>query len=120
MESVKDTITYDMLVVQPEESMPVLTKRELVKSTYDSQIGIRERTGKNDGTEVEMYLKYVGLGKGYAWCAAFTSWVYGQADVINPKSAWSPAMFPSGNIIYQHNLKNKQATPQTGDTFGIW
>lgn len=120
MVSVEDTVTYDTLIVEPETVMPVLSKRERVKSIYDIQVGVRELSGKNDGAEVEKYLKYVGLGKGYAWCAAFTCWVYGQAEVINPKSAWSPAMFPVGNVIYQHNLKLKQGVPQTGDTFGIW
>ncbi|MFD2961626.1 MULTISPECIES: hypothetical protein [Olivibacter] len=120
LESVEDTIKFDTLTVEPEIAIPVITKRELVKSIYDSQVGVRELSGKNDGIEVEKYLKYVGLGRGYAWCAAFTCWVYGQAEVINPRSAWSPSMFPDGNVVYQKNLKNKQAIPQTGDTFGIW
>ena len=42
-----------------------------IAETYTSQIGVREATGRNDGKQVELYLKSVGLGKGYAWCAAF-------------------------------------------------
>lgn len=97
-----------------------LTKREEVKKIYDSQIGVREKTGTNDGIEVEKYLKHVGLGKGYAWCAAFVSWGYSEANVVNPKSAWSPAMLPASKVIYQSNHKDKKATPGVGDTFGIW
>lgn len=96
------------------------TKRDEVKKIYDSQLHVREMTGKNDGLEVEKYLKHVGLEKGYAWCAAFVSWVYSEATIANPKSAWSPSMLPASKIIYQRNDKKKQLNPQTGDTFGIW
>ncbi|MCX7909859.1 MAG: hypothetical protein N2560_10160 [Ignavibacteria bacterium] len=34
------------------------------------QVGVRERTNKNDGTEVEKYLRSVGLSKGNAYCVA--------------------------------------------------
>ena len=44
-----------------------------------SQLYVREKTGKNDGEEVEKYLKSVGLGKGYAWCVAFLYWCFEQA-----------------------------------------
>jgi len=99
---------------------PAGVSRSIVKSIFDKQIGVRERTGNNDGKEVERYLQHVGLTKGYAWCAAFVCWVYSQAGITNPKSAWCPAMFPKKNIIYQRNDKNRQGTPQCADTFGIW
>ncbi|MBB2149176.1 CHAP domain-containing protein [Pedobacter sp. LMG 31462] len=86
---------------------------------YESQIGVRELTGKNDGKSVEAYLKYVGLGKGYAWCAAFTCWTLNQASIKNPKSAWSPDMFPSANVIYSKTDK-ENITPEQGDVFGIY
>jgi hypothetical protein len=47
---------------------------------------------------VETYLRYVGLKKGHAWCAAFLSWVYGQAGYTLPKSAWSPQLFPATRL----------------------
>lgn len=54
----------------------------------DSQLFVRELTGKNDGVEVEKYLKSVGLGKGYAWCMAFVYWGFQtgskELGVINP------------------------------------
>ncbi|MCU0383758.1 MAG: hypothetical protein MUF68_06795, partial [Cyclobacteriaceae bacterium] len=40
-----------------------------IKESYDSQLGVREATGKNDGKAVEMYLATVNLTKGYPWCA---------------------------------------------------
>lgn len=113
---------------------------EKVKGVYDSQLGLRER-GSNSGSDVEKYLQYVGLTKGQPWCAAFVCWVYGQAEVENPKSGWSPALFPAARVIWNRaeSLKLKaeslvpasyspsqatgnpqQVTPNTGDIFGIY
>lgn len=119
---------------------------EKVKGVYDSQLGLRER-GSNSGPDVEKYLQYVGLAQGQPWCAAFVCWVYGQAEVENPKSGWSPSLFPAGKVIWQREsgTRNKesghpqggleyyqahpirrttgnpqQATPGTGDVFGIY
>ncbi len=48
-------------------------------SILQSQIGIREKTGHNDGPEIKMYLKSVGLAEGYAWCAALQVWTFVKA-----------------------------------------
>lgn len=91
---------------------------ELVK-TYRSQIGVRETTGHNDGEAVESYLAYVGFNKGASWCAAFVSWCHGQVGVGNPRSAWSPSLFPPEKLIYSRGGINKrQSIP--GDVFGIY
>ena len=47
-------------------------------------VGVREKTGRNDGKEVEMFLKSVGLSKGYPYCAAFVSYCLTQANVKKP------------------------------------
>ena len=70
-----------------------LTTNELLKIAK-SQIGVREATGNNDGKQVEAYLAYTGNKKGEPWCASFVSWVFGQAGFNQPRSAWSPALFP--------------------------
>lgn len=64
-----------------------------------SQIGVREATGKNDGEQVEKYLKYTGNRKGEPWCASFVSWVFGQAGFKQPRTAWSPALFPYSRMV---------------------
>ncbi len=76
-----------------------------------SQVGVRESGGNNKGKEVALYLAYTNLKAGYPWCAAFVSWVYGQAGYGQPRIAWSPALFPA---------KRKTHQPQTGDVFGIY
>ncbi len=65
-----------------------------------SQLGVVE-VGNNEGIEVEQYLNYTGLSKGYAWCAALQSWSLGQCKIDNPKSAWSPALLPKSKIVYR-------------------
>lgn len=64
-----------------------------------SQIGIREARGNNDGQAVEKYLAYTGNQKGDPWCASFVSWVFGQAHLKQPRTAWSPALFPKARLI---------------------
>lgn len=80
--------------------------RRLVKAVYDSQIGIRE-TGMNGGPEVEKYLRYVSLPKGNPWCAAFVCWVLGKAGVSNPRTGWSPALFPDNKVIWVRGESGK-------------
>ena len=76
-----------------------------------SQLHIREATGKNDGLAVEAYLKYTGHQKGAPWCASFVSWVFGQVGFSEPRTAWSPALFP---------LNRKTKVPQIANVFGIY
>ncbi len=48
----------------------------------ESQLGVSELTGNNDGPEVDKYLKTIGLaGSGQAWCGAFVNWTLSQAGI---------------------------------------
>ncbi|MCF8451741.1 MAG: hypothetical protein K9G42_00985 [Pedobacter sp.] len=78
-----------------------------IKKIYDSQIGVRER-GINAGPHVEEYLHYVNLGRGQPWCAAFICWVFGQAEIENPRSAWSPDLFKGSKVIWDRAESRKQ------------
>ena len=85
--------------------------RELILAIAQSQIGVREATGKNDGAAVETFLTYTGNKKGDPWCASFVSWVYGKAGFSTPKNAWSPSLFPMARLV---------SDPQAADVFGIY
>lgn len=89
-------------------------ERSGVINTYTAEIGVREASGNNDGLEVERYLASTGLGKGYAWCAAFVNWVYQQNHIKGPASAaWSPSWFPDEKTLaVELGLR--------GDVFGIY
>lgn len=57
--------------------MDLLTK---VVGIARTQIGVMEDPpGSNRGYSVEVYLKAVGLGPGYSWCAAFLYWCFLKA-----------------------------------------
>ncbi|MES3016614.1 MAG: hypothetical protein V4721_02495 [Bacteroidota bacterium] len=79
---------------------------ERIRQIYTSQIGVREK-GTNSGPAVEQYLRYVGLPKGNPWCAAFVCWVFGQAGVSNPRSGWSPDLFPDSKTIWNNAESGK-------------
>src|SRR5690606_14901529 len=74
----------------------VADARQRLRSVYIAELGVREASGRNDGTRVEEYLRYCELGPGYAWCAAFVSWCFGKAGYPQPRNPWSPALFPAG------------------------
>jgi hypothetical protein len=94
--------------------------RERVQKTYTSQIGVRERTGHNDGAQVEAYLKYVGLKKGQPWCASFVCWCYGQSGVSNPRAGGCAYLLERGQLVYQSGKYKPGRYPQTADVFFIW
>ena len=76
-----------------------------------SEIGVREKTGKNDGARVEEYLHAVGLHRGDPWCAAWISWIHKQAGYPGPRTGWSPSLFPLNRLVKE---------PVPGDVFGVY
>ncbi len=80
-----------------------------------SQLYVREKTGQNDGPEVELYLASVGLGKGNPYCIAFQYWAEDQGahklKVSNP-------MYKTGHVLtfWNHTpAEYKFKDPQKGD-----
>lgn len=59
------------------------------RDSLQSQVGVREETGRNDGKKVECYLRSVGLPKGNPYCAAGQYWCFYTAarDLNMPESA---------------------------------
>lgn len=108
-----------IIVVKEPEPIIEPPKRKTLEEIYLSQVGVREKTGKNDGPEVEMYLKSVGLGKGYAWCAAFTHWCLTEAGYDAKKmTAWSPSAYNKNNIVSSKGTIYKE--PKPGDVFVLY
>ncbi|MGY4383020.1 hypothetical protein ACVWYN_000039 [Pedobacter sp. UYP24] len=96
----RSVVTGQKVVVEQKvatEPRVVAVKRLL--DIARAQLGVREKTGKNDGIAVESYLKYVGFTKGNPWCAAYVCWVFGQAGYPAPRTAWSPGLFPANRVI---------------------
>jgi hypothetical protein len=98
-----------------QQSNPV---RDGIRKTYTSKLGVRERSGRNDGVEVESYLSYVWLKPGQPWCAAFVSWTMGQNSIKRARSGGCVALMEQGRTIF---IKDKTAQiPQYGDVFFIY
>ncbi len=85
-----------------------------------SQVGIREATGKNDGPRIAEYLKVVGLGPGFAWCAAFVSWLHEKLGIDNPRSAWSPDWFKSHIVFSKFKSGFQDFIAKPAQVFGLW
>jgi hypothetical protein len=73
-----------------------------------SKLGTKEATGNNDGAFMNECLSLTGLdnqkqfettGKGYAWCAAFVSWVLYESGANAIKTAWAPSWFPESKLV---------------------
>ena len=78
----------------------------------------------------------MGLKKGDPWCAAFVCWVFSQAGVVNPRTGWSPGLFPASRVVWERDREVAvgsktvgsravgseavKSLPQRGDVFGIW
>ena len=103
-----------------QNTASLAAQRLLLQSVFTSEIGVREKNNRNDGCRVEEYLAYTANNKGDAWCAAFVCWALGRAGIANPRSAWSPELFPAGRIIWKNSWLSKKEQPQTGDVFGLW
>lgn len=104
-------------VYEPEVESLEDKKKKLVR-IYRSFIGVREKTGKNDGPEVERFLAHEGLGKGFAWCAAFASFCLDSAGFENTINAWSPTAHNRNALIY--NKGKFVGTPEPGHVFTIY
>jgi hypothetical protein len=84
-----------------------------------TQLGVQENPkGSNSGKEVNEYLKSVGLGKGFSWCAAFIYWCFNKAaldlKVPNP-------LIKTGGVLAHWNQADKKyrvtTSPEPGDIF---
>ncbi len=101
----------------PPQVERLLSDREKVLRVADAEVGVREKTGRNDG-EVDKYLRAVDLGGSRApYCAAFVYWV-GEEALADanpyPKTAWSPSMVVRGPKV------TSDFRPKGGETFGIY
>ena len=99
--------------------------RAKLVDTLTKQLHVRELTGRNDGVEVERYLKFVGFNKGAAWCAAYVSYnlfAVGIMKPVNPMSAWAPVFANERYVILKSIVDSHKSMVkiQPGDIFTVW
>lgn len=74
-----------------------LSEGQRIVAIAQKEVGVKELT-ENSSPRIDRYNAYVGLKK-VPWCASWVSWVFAQAGYTQPKTAWSPALFPVGRLI---------------------
>lgn len=104
---------------EPAHEQPKLaTPREDVLAVAKSALGWREKTGNNDGENIERILAACGLeGTRSPYCACFVVYCYQQAGVGAkiPRSAWSP------DLVANPTWKmGRGETPRMADVYGIY
>lgn len=104
----RSVLEHDKL--DPSRAGVARYRMEVVRTAV-KELGLREQSGRNDGAQVERFLKVVGLLKGEPWCAAFISWVFYETGFEKPRTGWSPALFPVSRLA-------RSALP--GNVIGIY
>lgn len=111
------------LVIENYPQLPKVTElRKELLEIAESQVGVRELTGNNDGPEIKEYLKSVGLKEGYPWCVAFVVWCHLQIsyDFPIPNTAWSPSLFTSNVVYHKFHKRISEWIPRGGEVGGIY
>ncbi len=111
----KDTVKK---IITVSTNTRPLDYRSAVQKVYVSYIGTREKSGRNDGPEVEIFLKSVGLGRGNPWCAAFVHFCLERGGVKNVITAWSPTSLNKNNLVWFN--KKALKTVLAGDVFSLY
>lgn len=116
-----DTLVVDSVIKKNETKIIVVVpEAKSLQSVYTKFIGVREKTGNNDGKEVEMFLQSVGLGKGYAWCAAFVKYCMLEAGIKSAEKINGMALSCENkkNMVFQKGKHLKDA--KAGDVFTLY
>lgn len=79
----------------------------------------RAELGKNDRVVISKYLAYTNLSYGHEWCAAFVSWCFGQIGYIEPRTPWSPSLFPKKQRIWERTRASPNKAILPGMVWGI-
>lgn len=80
-----------------------------------TQLGVKEKTGKNDGTPAERYMR----GDALAWCAGFVLWCLDKAGYRFWKNAAEFYPMRNAQTFEQETIKrgwwSKDRAPEPGD-----
>lgn len=95
-------ITWEILFIEPMNVDPSTTPfLQKVIRMATSQMGVMEQPmGSNRGTDVEKYLKSVGLKGGHPWCMAFVYWCF---DEICTSEGRQNPLVKTGGVLHQWN-----------------
>lgn len=110
-----DSVTASQnVVIAPKPIRPTLVE------IYNSQAGLTELTGNNDGAHIAAYHRAAGLNcpVGCPYCSSGVKWTFDSAGVATPIKAWSPSAHNKNNVVYQDGRFFKD--PRPGDVITIF
>jgi hypothetical protein len=91
-----DGETHSIYLFKNKYSYDKEKNRSAVINIARKEVGVRELT-ENSSERIDGYNATVGFKK-VAWCASFLSWCFKEAGLAQPRTAWSPALFPPGRL----------------------
>ena len=94
----------------PDRYLLTIAQQQIL-DIANSQLHVRETAKNTFGKEIKQYLNYAKLPEGNPYCAAFISWVYYKAGHTQPRTAWSPDLFP---------IEKRIKEPKAADVLGIY
>ena len=94
-------------------------RAKLVNTAY-KYVGVREKTGNNDGKDVEAILARVGLPPKNPWCAALQYCIHNDEGVKAPKSGYSPDWFKTNVVYNKKKMSLTKFKSQKGQVCGFY
>lgn len=87
---------------------------------YRKLVGVKEKTGNNDGEMVEKILATVGLGKGFPWCAAAVKYVLLRAKIFSAKRINGMALSCENKSAFVYTGRKWIMDMKSGDVFTLY
>lgn len=113
-------IQFPALGIQSQEefdSLPQADRIALAAAYFCDVVKVKE-VGSNRGFWVEKFLKAVGLGGGYAWCAAFVSFCLKEAGIETGPKKGRAAVRNWENWASREGRLQPMEKAQRGDLVG--
>lgn len=102
---------FSRILLHSQSRFVVSCNKYLLQASLDTafaQLGVREKTGRNDGSEIKKYLESVGLKEGNPYCAAGQYYCFYSASkaLLLPVSEIPILKTGSANMMYNESQKS--------------
>lgn len=88
-----------VLLTVASAQTPLSVDRLRLQAIYQGELG------HFDKKRITSYLAYTGLDYGHEWCAAFVSYCFSQLGQVEPRTPWSPSLFPQRKQVWRNSLR---------------
>lgn len=106
------------LVARALNAGPDEARRDFLLEVSQRYVGIQEKTGRNDGPEIEAMQRFSGGSKGEPYCVYYLTYTGHQAGLPwMPKTGYTPSLF-QGAASAQFRISAGDLAP--GDDVGLY